>query len=70
MTIKIIKYSCCKQNREIIDGKELKRLRVLNGWTLKDVSDALHISKSYLSDIEHNRRISPTNVVEFFKEAA
>jgi len=37
-------------------GEEIRRLRLLAGFTLRGLAASLDVSAAHLSDIEHNRR--------------
>jgi transcriptional regulator with XRE-family HTH domain len=37
-------------------GEEIRRLRLLAGFTLRGLAASLEVSAAHLSDIEHNRR--------------
>lgn len=44
-----------QEETKIITGKVLKKFRKMNGLTLKDVSEKIGKSKSWLGDIESGR---------------
>jgi transcriptional regulator with XRE-family HTH domain len=44
-------------------GRELARLRVENEFRVIDVSDALRMSPSAISNIEHGRQWAPLHVI-------
>lgn len=50
-------------------GAKLQRRRINAGLTLREVSKAMGISLSYLSDMEHGRKAWTVTKVEFYKRA-
>jgi DNA-binding transcriptional regulator YiaG len=56
----------CLQIRKVVDGAKLKELRVKKGYSLREVARRVNISASYLCDIEHNRRLSPRGLINFW----
>ena len=57
----------CSQIRKVVDGKELRTIRIKNNLSLREVARWVDISPSYLCDIEHNRRLSPRRLIDFWK---
>ena len=57
----------CLQIRKVVDGKKLRQLRKKSGLSLREVARRIGISASYLCDIEHNRRLSPHLLINFWK---
>ena len=57
----------CNQLRKVIDGEELKAMRLVRGLSLREVARQVGISPAYLCDIEHNRRLSPRGLVNYWK---
>ena len=45
-------------------GKELRRIRLDSGELLKEMSDKLNVTSSYLSAIEHGKREIPLDLVD------
>jgi len=69
MELKTVNTICkfCLQIRKVVDGKELRVLRKKSGLSLREVARRVGISASYLCDIEHNKRLSPRGLVNFWK---
>ena len=57
----------CKQLRAVVGGEILRKMRMEKGWSLREVARRNNISPAYLSDIEHNRRLSPRGLINFWK---
>jgi len=58
-------------NRNIDAGNYLQKIRLNKDLTLSDVSKSINISTSYLSDIEHGRKlpsdVTIKNIIDFYK---
>lgn len=50
-------------------GARLQRQRNRAGLTLREVAKAMGISVSYLSDLEHGRKLWTITKVEFYRQA-
>lgn len=49
-------------------GELLKKLRLIYNFKAVDVCQKIGISASYLSEIEHNKRIPPIDLLQKFSE--
>lgn len=47
-------------------GDTLKQLRLIFGYSAKEMSDTLEISASYLSEIENNKKRPSLNILESY----
>src|SRR3990167_1552366 len=66
--MKILKESCKNKSRkDLFDGaKALKLLRTIHGFSLSEMAKQLDISRSYLSEIENNKKKPSLNVINRF----
>lgn len=44
-------------------GKELRRVRIDNGWRLLDMANGIDVSPSFLSAVETGRKSAPADLV-------
>ena len=54
------------QLRKVVDGKELKKLREQARLSLRELGREIQFSAAYLCDIEHNRRLAPRRLINFW----
>ena len=55
-------------NEQILFIKKLKRLRELNTWSIKDLSEISGVSSGYISDIEAGLKKAIGKVIFAFKK--
>lgn len=67
--MKFRKFKCgsCGQERMVVDGDEIRRLRNNLGLTLNEVGESVGFTAAYISDIEFNKRNPPPKLIKFFK---
>lgn len=67
--MKLLNTICpfCKQLRKVVDGRELRELRIKNKMSLRQLGRQLSLSAAYLCDIEHNRRLAPRGLINYWK---
>jgi len=68
--MKLINTICrsCKQLRQVVDGGELKKLRIEHKMSFRQLAKEVEFSASYLYDIENNRRLAPRRLVNYWKQ--
>lgn len=57
--LKGVRAYCVHMTESTNFPEALRAARTARGWTLKQLADAVGLSASYLSDLEHGRRAAP-----------
>ena len=67
--MKLLNTICpvCKQIRKVVDGNELRKLRQETGLSLRQLGKEIQFSASYLCDIEYNKRLAPSRLINYWK---
>ena len=68
MKTKTIICTRCHQERIVVDGIYLRKLRQDKKLSLREVARRNHISAAYLCDIELGRRMAPIALIEFWEQ--
>jgi len=68
MKIKTIICTRCHQDRIVVDGGYLRKLRQDKKLSLREVARRNNISAAYLCDIELGRRMAPIALINFWQK--